>query len=258
MDHKLHAVNCNARVKLESGLMQGESSYTVHPGTVDACLQSIIVSIYGGKLSSVTHGFVPIGIDSITVWTDTIRSHEELSRINTRVYDGNNRHYSANSQMISEEGKLILDLQGVHCVAYEAAVPQSNLANQPAIPYWRLQWMPDLELTPISNTRAVFARFDVLDFVTTLCHNNVSTKILDIDGELAPVLTKNNLQVDITITVPSEKLLQDKKEAFKDYPFVKVVELDAVSELHESSFDATYDLLAVPEVKNTKLRDARS
>lgn len=254
MDHKLRAASCIARIRLESGLMQGESSHTIHPGTVDCCLQSIIVSIYAGKLSSVTHGFVPIGIDSITLWTTAIQDQEKSSKINTRVYDGNDRHFSANSQLISSEGRLLLDLQGVHCVAYEAAVPQTIQKSQPKIPYWRLRWMPDIGLTPISDALTVFAESNVMDVVTLLYHNDVSTKILDLDGKLAPELIKSNVQVDITISVPSEELLQNKKDAFEDHHFVKVVEFDIASEETESSFDTVYDLIVVPEVIISSLR----
>ncbi|KAL8934982.1 MAG: hypothetical protein Q9216_005641, partial [Gyalolechia sp. 2 TL-2023] len=248
MDHKLRAASCAARIRVESGLMQGESSYNIHPGTVDCCLQSIIVSIYAGKLSSVTHGFVPIGIDSITLWTTPIKDQEESSKINTRVYDGNNRHFSADSQLISSEGKMILDLQGVHCVAYEAAVPQKMQKSQPKFPYSRLRWMPDLGLTPISRALMALAESSVMDVLTLLRHNNVSTKILDIDGGLAPELIKRNVQVKITVSVSSDELLQNKQAAFEDHPFVQLVELDITNEQFESFFDTVYDLIAVPEV----------
>ncbi|KAL8716996.1 MAG: hypothetical protein Q9225_005722 [Loekoesia sp. 1 TL-2023] len=247
-DHKLRAASCEAKVGLESGLISGESSYTIHPGTVDCCLQSIIVSIYAGKLSGITHGFVPIGIDSITFWTTAIRD-QEPSKINTWVYDGSKRHYSANSQLVSTDGRLILDLQGVHCVAYEAAVPPMIQRSQQKLPYWRVQWLPDLGLTPVSEALTVFPELNITDVVALLRHNIVSTRILDIGGEFTSDLINSNAFLDITVSVPTEELLQSKKDSLKDHSFVKILKLDIASKEHDSSLDTVYDLIIASEAR---------
>lgn len=228
--------------------MSGESSYIIHPGSVDCCLQSIIVSIYTGKLSSLTHGFVPIGFDSVTIWTNVIHDNKESSKINTWVYDGSGRYYSASSQLRSNDGRLALDLQGVHCVAYEAAVPQSIQESQQDLPYWRMQWMPDLGLIPLSEALKTFTGFDIVDVVTLLCHNNASTRILDVGGNVTADIVKSRTMVEITASVPVEELLQSKKDALERHDCVKVVKLDISNEELDSSFDAPYDLIVASEV----------
>jgi acyl transferase domain-containing protein len=64
---QFHAV-ASSLVKTESGMVQGESRYVVHPATIDSCLQLIIVSIYAGRIEDVTCGAVPIQVDEVSIW----------------------------------------------------------------------------------------------------------------------------------------------------------------------------------------------
>jgi len=258
MDHRSRVVSCETRIRREGDLQRNDSSFTIHPGTVDCCLQSIIVAIYSGKLSKITHAFVPIGIDSMTAWTGTVGQNEESGRINTWVYGGSDRHYFANSQLMSDEGKLLLELQGVHCVAYEAAVPQLIQENQQKLPYWQMRWMPDLRLNKISRALKVYTKPSVSDIVVLLCHNNSSTRVLDIGGRFAPELMKNNASIDLTVSASSDEVLRSKKDALKKSTYVKFVKLDFTRDVLEASPGADYDLIIASEVLASSLTTAIS
>lgn len=248
MDHKSRAASCQAKVRRESGFVKGDSSFNIHAGTVDCCLQSIIVSIYAGKLSRVTHGFVPIGVDSITAWTSNPRNSEESAKVDTWVYEGSSRHFSANSQLISDKGELLLELQGVHCVPYEAAVPLLFQQRQQELPYWRMRWMPDLRLNRISKALTIFSKPKIGDIVTLLCHNNASTKVLDIGGHYAPEVMENNAFIDFTVSASSDEELQSKKDALKNPMSVKVVKLEFLGGILASSPDTVYDMIIASKV----------
>lgn len=64
---RFHAA-ASSVVKTESGMVQGESRYVIHPATIDSCLQLIIVSIYAGRIQDMTCGAVPIQVDEVSIW----------------------------------------------------------------------------------------------------------------------------------------------------------------------------------------------
>lgn len=248
MDHKTRAASCEATIKRECGLSKGESSYVAHPGTVDSCLQSIIISIYAGKLNGVKHGFVPIHVDSVTVWTAGSGDYEAPAHINTWVSEGSSRLFLAHSQMISGKGRLVLDLRGVRCVAYEAAVPQFIQGSQQKLPYWHLRWLPDLGSNPLPSAIATIARPSVCSIVNLLCHNSAATKILDIDGESTSMLLKNNSSIDISVSVPSEELFLSKKNDRRDNMPASVLVFDFSQDTPPSAPNTIYDLIVAPRV----------
>lgn len=255
MDQKLRAASCETRVRLDSGIMRGESSYPIHPGTIDCCLQSIIVSIYAGRLSTVTHGFVPVHIDSITLWTTDICDLED-SNINTWVYDGSNRHHSANSQLISD-GRLLLDLQGVHCIAYEAAVPQSIQQVPEKLPFWRTRWTPDLGLTLTSRALTECSGLSAMDLITLLRDNDVSTRVIDIGGALTSETTDDasiGVDVDADVLVPAiNGALHNRQETLGDRVSVDAIKYDIGIEESEASFDTMYDVIVALQVRSLSL-----
>jgi hypothetical protein len=67
-DGKNYIAATHFDIKQESGVLEAESRYVLHPGTVDLCLQLIIVSIYAGKLNDMTCGAVPIQVDEVAIW----------------------------------------------------------------------------------------------------------------------------------------------------------------------------------------------
>ena len=258
MDHKSRAASCRVKIRRESGSVKGNSSSNIHADTVDCCLQSIIVSIYAGKISSVTHGFIPVEVDSITAWTSNPRNSEESAKVDTWVYQGSHQHFSANSQLVSDRGELLLEFQGVHCVAYEAAVPQLFRQGQRELPYWRIRWMPDLELNGLSKAVTVLSEPNIRNIVTLLCHNKPSTRILDIDGHFANELIELNAVLDVTVSESSEEVPRRKKDAVKNLASLKFVQLDFVGGILAHSPSAVYDLIITSKVSSTILVISKS
>ena len=248
-DHRLPVVSCEASMRQETSSTKDHSSFPVHPGSIDCCLQSIIVSIYAGKIGSVTHAFVPISVDSITVWSSGLPTKGKIAKVNTRVYKSRDRHHSAHSQLISEDGKVLVDFRGVHCVAYEAAVPQSSRrAQESQLPYWRARWMPDLTLTPVSKALKVFRKPSVGDILALICHKWASASILDLGGRYAVELAKNDASVDIAVAAGSDQALQSKKDLFEDLMFVKFLKLDFTEDGFRPTPDQSYDVIISSEV----------
>jgi acyl transferase domain-containing protein len=67
-DGKLFHAAASSEIKTESGTVEGESRFVLHPATIDSCLQLIIVSIYAGKIQNMACGAVPIQVNEVTIW----------------------------------------------------------------------------------------------------------------------------------------------------------------------------------------------
>lgn len=159
---------------------------------------------------------------------------------------------------MSDEGKLLLELQGVHCVVYEAAVPQLIQENQQKLSYWQMRWMPDLGLNKISRALKVYTKPSVSAIVILLCHKNSSTRVLNIGGRFAPELMKNNASIDLTVSASSDEVLRSKKDALKKSTYVKFVKLDFTRDMLEASPSADYDLIIASKVLASSLTTAIS
>ncbi|KAL8881788.1 MAG: hypothetical protein Q9198_001080 [Flavoplaca austrocitrina] len=249
-DYKRRVASCETMLSPGPEPTLKGSASSIHPGIVDCCLQSIIVSIYAGQLSKVVHGFVPVRIDSVDLWTTNIPKNSESAVVKTDVYDGEDRRFIANSQMASKHQQLIIDFQGVHCVAYEAAVPQLIQQSYQKLTYWQSRWLPDLRMSSMCTALEIFEDPKAMDVVWLLCHNNASMKLLDIDGTFTSDMTGGNNFVNITVCVPTEELYHTMQKSLKDRDFVKFVHLDIASERLPNSFDILYDVIVIAEPTN--------
>ena len=127
----------------ESGLMTGESRYILHPSTIDACLQLMIVSINEGLYKSMQFGSVPINIEEVSLWlpgTDVKLKGKAVA--SSEVFG---RYANNNAQLKGESGQIILDIKGLRSVTYEAAVPQQTdiVTTMPGT-YMGTVWKPDI------------------------------------------------------------------------------------------------------------------
>lgn len=153
-DRSLHHATGDVTVLESSGTMQGESRYFVHPSTVDACLQLIIISIHAGKHKEMPWGVVPTHIEEVSLfpagqvtaatgyavaWTD---NHDE-------------REFNTNVRLTSPDSRLLLDVRNLTCLTYDAAIPASSLEKGTGSePFSIVSWMPDIQtLTPDTFAR---------------------------------------------------------------------------------------------------------
>lgn len=133
----------DARILQKSSLMVGESRYLLHPSTIDACLQLIIISINKGLHKEMLHGVVPINIEECSIWFpgSDIEVYGKAVAW-TDLQDG--RYFNTHTRLLTPSGKLILDVKSLRCVAYEAAVPQQSGKVARREPYMETLWKPDI------------------------------------------------------------------------------------------------------------------
>ncbi|KAF4991488.1 hypothetical protein FGRMN_7799 [Fusarium graminum] len=143
-DSRYHEAAADIAISTESGLMQGESRYFVHPSTVDGCLQLIIIALNSGLHAEMQNGAVPIEIDEMSIWP--AYSENTLGRSMAWISELNGRYANSHGRLESPDGQVLMDLTNLRLVAYEAAVPQNAQAERQREPYMQTLWKPDIDL----------------------------------------------------------------------------------------------------------------
>ncbi|KAL8832579.1 MAG: hypothetical protein Q9170_004823 [Blastenia crenularia] len=140
---KYHDAAAEVQILQCSNLMHGESRYMVHPATVDACLQLIIISINAGLHKQMAHGVVPIKVDEVNYWFPKDTSNT-VGRAIAWTDNFEARHYNTHTKLMEKSGNLILDIKNLRCVAYEAAIPPQAVGDRAPEPYMESTWKPDI------------------------------------------------------------------------------------------------------------------
>ena len=164
-DGKNREAAADVEVTTQSGLMNGESRYILHPSTVDACLQLIIISINAGLYREMPWGIVPIQIEEVSLW---LPDAEVNSRGHALAYtdDHDGRYFNTHTRLLTESGKVVLDIKSLRCVAYESAVPQQSLVPKERQPYMGVSWKPDITSLTASSVVQEYPKLkSKLDFV---------------------------------------------------------------------------------------------
>ncbi|KAH7311404.1 hypothetical protein B0I35DRAFT_357003 [Stachybotrys elegans] len=149
-----HAVG-DITVLENSGSMQGESRYMIHPSTIDACLQLIIISIHRGKHKEMPWGVVPTRIEEISLGfagEDAASSGHSVAW--TDGFDG--RRFNTNVTLRGKSGRTLMDIRNLTCISYEAALPAGASQQTAPSPFSVVSWMPDLKSLKSSQMKSLW------------------------------------------------------------------------------------------------------
>ncbi len=149
-DRRHHEAAADVSIQDTSGTMQGESRYIVHPATVDACLQLIIISIHAGLHKEMPWGAVPVKINEVSFWFP----QDDLGSIGNAVAWTDTleaRHFNTHAKLMGTSGNLIMDVKNLRCVAYEAAISPIASSLKSRQPYMQSSWKPDI--STLSSTQ---------------------------------------------------------------------------------------------------------
>ncbi|KAI8948157.1 hypothetical protein F4801DRAFT_604654 [Xylaria longipes] len=129
--------------------MQGESRYLVHPSSIDACLQLIIISINAGKHKEMPCGVVPTRIEEISLFPARLGEGADVGHAVAWTDGFEGRRFNTNVQLSTGDSRLLMDIKNLTCTAYEAALPAiadniDSKANGPE-PFSIMSWKPDIE-----------------------------------------------------------------------------------------------------------------
>ncbi|KAL9047183.1 MAG: hypothetical protein Q9214_000184, partial [Letrouitia sp. 1 TL-2023] len=218
-------------VKQACGDMIGESRHVLHPGTVDSCLQLIIVSIYAGRLNDMACGAVPIQVDEVAIWPPT---PEQLKNPAAKAFSWTDhrgiRSFQSGSQLTAFDGELLMDITDMRTTAYEAALPPKADDAAETQPFMEMVWKCDIDsLASTSQLQQV----DINRIVELAAHKNPSIKVLEIgSNNAAAILSKSSL-LRYTATEVSEEGVNAAEEVIKGYKNAKAQLFDFTGDNEE-------------------------
>ncbi|XXH00688.1 hypothetical protein Hte_007038 [Hypoxylon texense] len=182
-DRNVHHATGKVTVRQNSGIMQGESRSCIHPSTVDACLQLIIVSIHAGKHKEMPWGVVPTRIQEVSIFPPEPSDLDDAGDAVAWTDGFKGRTFNTNTRLTGRSGKVLMDIRSLTCISYEAAIPATALENQaPAQPYSIVSWKPDIRSLKADYVAKLGPVDGLAKLLELMCHSQPVDKVLIICG----------------------------------------------------------------------------
>lgn len=142
----------------EGNVKGGESTYPIHPSTVDLCLQLALIACHAGQPENVRQAFVPVVADEMSLWIPN--AADQASSFGYGQATGELRGLRgayARTQLYGKSGESLLDIKHLRCVSYNGT-PSIGVeaAREARNPYLRLTWKPDFESLSEEKARTMF------------------------------------------------------------------------------------------------------
>lgn len=175
-------------IAVESEMMVDESRYMLHPSAVDNLLQLCIISIHAGDYQEMPWGVIPVKFEEVSLrFPGTSAGTTGQAIAWNPVRGERSRRFKTNAQLASAEGEVLLDIKGLHTVAYEAALPPQADVQRKPLPYMGVSWKPDLTISAFDKvvskeTREGLAANAIPTIIDLLDHKKPVTSILAADA----------------------------------------------------------------------------
>ncbi|KAM7189490.1 hypothetical protein V8F20_010118 [Naviculisporaceae sp. PSN 640] len=204
-DGKTYAAQSSSVIKTAVNGMVGESRHVLHPAAVDSCLQLMIVALWAGRTGAMTCGAVPVAADEVVIWKPT---ESQISNRKARAFSWvdprGTRLFTAHSELVASDGQIVMEIKGMRCSAYEAAIPQRHIEPTKPQPYSNMVWKLDIDRPHISAAVETIAELDVdvIQFVELALFKQPGTRVLAVGLESLFVeqLSAKLPGLDLTIT----------------------------------------------------------
>ncbi|KAG9763794.1 ketoacyl-synt-domain-containing protein, partial [Aureobasidium melanogenum] len=132
-----------------SGTEENDSAYLVHPGTLDTCMQAILIAAHNGSLRDLKESFIPVSMENVKIWSyngaqiPPVVTESKGSILATGI-KSSLRALSGAVQLLNEQGAPIFVAEKVNSISYAEAL--STDSSKDRHPYLRVLWKPDVDL----------------------------------------------------------------------------------------------------------------
>ena len=245
-DGKSFVAAAETTLKQDCGIMVGESRHVLHPSTVDSCLQLIIVSIYAGRIADMTCGAVPIQVDEIAIWPPTA---EQLASKNASVLSWTDqrgiRSFVSGSELVMQDGDVLLDIKDMRCVAYEAAAPPRLPDATESQPYMHTVWKQDIDFLALAPSHK---DMDMSTLIHLAVHKSPKVKVLLLGSKNVQKILVNSPLLHCTVAEISDEAYDSIQQLTSKYKNVKTQRMELSVLLEEQiTAEDTYDLIVTSE-----------
>ncbi|KAL9027875.1 MAG: hypothetical protein Q9196_003666 [Gyalolechia fulgens] len=136
----------------------GESSYPIHPATIDLCLQLALIACHAGQPENVRKAFVPVVVDEMTLWIpDAADNASDYGYGQATGERRGLRGVHASTELFGKSGQNLMNIKQLRCVAYDGTSSRDAEAlAQARNPYLRLVWKPDIQSLTNEEARSLF------------------------------------------------------------------------------------------------------
>ena len=189
-DRSVRHATGEATVAKNSGVMQGESRYLIHPSTVDACLHLIVISIHAGMHIKMPWGVVPTRIEEVSFFP-AVQDASSIGHAVAWTDNHDEREFDTSVRLTSSESQLLLHIKNLTCITYDAAILASSLGGETGPePYSIISWKPDIQtLKSDTHERLWLSVSSVVDrfskLIELICHRQRLDRVL-VCGSPAP------------------------------------------------------------------------
>ncbi|KAL8723272.1 MAG: hypothetical protein Q9225_000394 [Loekoesia sp. 1 TL-2023] len=244
-DGKTYAATCRTAIKNKVGSMVGESRYALHPAAVDSCLQLLIVSIYAGRANTMPFGAVPVQVDEIAIFTPTVKQLETATADCYSWIDQRGlRSYRGGSQLVADDGELLMEINDMRCISYEAAVPQRADEPLKSQPYGEMAWKLDIDRLQYASK---IPDLSIPDLVGLSLFKKPKSKVLEYGSHYTHDTLFRLDDVSYTITEIADEDVQNVETMVKPFKNAKVQKLDLSLDLQSQGVSAGhYDVVIGP------------
>ena len=255
-------------VKTTSGQVTEESRYVLHPSTVDCLLQLCIISIHAGRYQDMPWGVIPVKFEEVSFWFPSSADEATGHAVAWNDERGARaRRFSTNSQLLTSDGQVVLDIKGLQTVSYEAALPPSKGVQVQPMPFAGVEWRPDVGTSSFGQAVAAYqvensSLSSLSAVVELLNHNKPLSKVLLLlspsAGGLDSVLQSLPSTAALNIAADFKETSEQRLESLKTR--ANLIDLATGSVIPEGIENGSQDLIVADTsiIKSGSLSDLKT
>lgn len=191
-------------------------------------------------------GAVPIQVDEIAIWPATA---EQLASSKASAFSWTDqrgfRSFVSGSELVAEDGDVLVDIKDIRCAAYEAAGPPRLDDATESKPYMGMIWKQDVDFLAHRHSSE---GMDASMLVNLVAHKNPSARVLLLGCKDTERILAELPLLRCTIIGTSEEAYEMSQQLASGYKNASAQQMDIAMLLEEQiAAGETYDLVVTSE-----------
>jgi NADPH:quinone reductase-like Zn-dependent oxidoreductase/SAM-dependent methyltransferase len=156
VDPSMSRAVATVNMKTTSGtIFGGESTYPLHPASLDSIFQLGLIACYGGQIENARGAFVPIHMSQLYLKHGNFESHYSTATAHGELRGLRGAY--AKLQLSNQAGDVVLDIDSLRCISYLNGKSSTEFqSTQFRSPFARLVWRPDIRMMNNEQCRQMF------------------------------------------------------------------------------------------------------
>ena len=239
-----------------------QSSYPMHPASIDGCFQTVTPSLWSGERPSINAVLVPATVNDLIIYPKVDSAKEGLS-VATSHYNGRGRieeskNFHSNCTVFDpQSSQPLLKMQGLHYHKLDTGLDVHRKHT-----YNRTVWRPDITFLSQDQLYALAhksANSDLQSFIDLVAHKKPSVKVLEMScvaGDSSSLwfaagdASLRSGYEQYSYTSPDAKALLTAQEAFQAYRGTSFDLVDVSKNVPLPGSDYDFVIVKVPQLNH--------